>query len=516
VKERLKISSNWLLGMLLALCLLGSALSAHRQVQWLFHQGDNSYPESAVVQVGLWAEQTGRLYPAIAVAPFTPAPYGPLLYLSVAAVARLSSSDYAGVVVLLRAIMFSVLLGLCLVVYLCSRRTQTRALFALIAATLLLAQSQFFPWSVTVRADVPAILFSVLALLFVLKDDSATTAFAVAAGASVAFALLFKHTFVAAPAAICVWLLWRRDYIRLVTVLVTAFVTVGGLIGWLMARGEPVLRELFILAHPPMSLRSEVGLIKDSFRTDPGQWAVLALALIGLRAAQRKREPGPVLVALYFVLALAVALLTLMQPGGDLNYLLEPMVAGVLLVPLGLSELVDNWLATPNVVRAFVLLMLGALLITGVDRWREIPPPRSTSAFASLFNHNRVLTTSPYLAVHSREPQVLDPYLNTILEATGRWSPDALLRAIRNEDYDYIVMYLKDGTVTAYRGYPFFSNSIQHEIKAHYEPFCAFEGDVSVLIPRGQASNQTRERQAIAAAGCVPAGPVSADQGRAH
>src|SRR5262249_52326703 len=63
---------------LLVLAVPSVVRQGHRAMQ---ARSDTTYPESSLIQIGLWAAQSNHLYPALVEKPFTPAPHGPAYYL---------------------------------------------------------------------------------------------------------------------------------------------------------------------------------------------------------------------------------------------------------------------------------------------------------------------------------------------------------------------------------------------------------------------------------------------------
>src|ERR1041384_4601986 len=74
---------------------------------YLTQHGDSTFPESAVVQTGIWAHETGRIYPGLNEAPYTPAPYGPLFYVALAGLAKVVGGSFDRLVIAGRVLTFA-------------------------------------------------------------------------------------------------------------------------------------------------------------------------------------------------------------------------------------------------------------------------------------------------------------------------------------------------------------------------------------------------------------------------
>src|SRR5262245_18930139 len=136
---------------ILGLVLLGTLLLADvsqliKASQYLVFHGDNTYPESAVVQTALWARDSGRIYPELYLSPYTPAPYGPLFYVGLTAAAKITGAGFDSLLILGRAIVFACFLLLAILTFFWVRRQPLPLPVALVASALIFAQIDFLEW----------------------------------------------------------------------------------------------------------------------------------------------------------------------------------------------------------------------------------------------------------------------------------------------------------------------------------------------------------------------------------
>ena len=66
------LSSKLLLTAVLAPLLLAGAMQLGKAARSVAASGDNTYPESAVVQTAIWAKTSGRIYPSLDSSPTRP------------------------------------------------------------------------------------------------------------------------------------------------------------------------------------------------------------------------------------------------------------------------------------------------------------------------------------------------------------------------------------------------------------------------------------------------------------
>jgi hypothetical protein len=158
-----KVLLLWLIGPL----LIAGLCQLVRAGQYLFFQGDSTFPEGAVVQTALWAKASGQIYPNLDQSPFTPAPYGPLFYAGLTALAKVGG-DFERLLVIGRVIVLAAFLLLAFAAYRWERRRLAFAI-ALVAPSLILAQIDFEAWNASVRPDLPALLAGFAAFYFLLN-----------------------------------------------------------------------------------------------------------------------------------------------------------------------------------------------------------------------------------------------------------------------------------------------------------------------------------------------------------
>jgi hypothetical protein len=501
MKRDVKSSAGWVIVLSLGLCLASTAFASRHAIRWMLREGDNSNVESELAQIGLWAHQSGRLYPKLAESPYTPAPYGPLLYLGLESLALLFP-DPPALIHAGRIIVFCSFVLLAGVAFAWCRRISGSVAAAWFSALLILSSLDFYPWAIAIRPDVPAVLLSILSVCLVCETESPRLRQLALSGSLIAAALLLKHTYLAAPAAIGLSLAWRREFRQLAIFIASIVVPIGVVLVWLIGKGEPVVQELLLYSGMALSPQTELAIIREGFYRFPAEAAVLSLAIAGLASATDSRRWQ--LLRLYSLLTVLVAIVTLMQIGGDLNYLVETWALASILAGVGFASLLAGWDSTPGAARLAVATFLVICLATGVDRWRDVPArPTSPTALAAVLHGKRVLSSNSYYTIQGVNPEMLDPFLNRGLELAGKWSPVPVIQTIRRHEYDFVVIALANGDFFTYRGSRFFSDSILGEIRQNYSCACVLGGAVAVYV-RATEQDDPHTVNSLASAGCVP------------
>ena len=520
--------AGWLGALALACLLAGFGygaweLARHNLAVFTLHR-DLIYPESAGIELARWTARDGRVFPHFQHSPYTPAIYGPLFYLALAAVEKLLRGHFFSLLLAARGASLAAFYGLAALVYVFSRRRGHGFFAALLAALALLAASDFSAWMVSARPDLPALFFTIFGLLLAAGISARTAAAAdvakrddrrwplVLAGSCCAAAWLLKQSFAAAPLAALIWLLRRgrrRDagwFLAACAALPALFLTT------LILRGEPALHELLLLRHSLMQPRQGLHILLAHLAR-PGNLALFILGALGaLHVAFGRREPAlnaarGQLLMIYFLLAWTLPVWPLMQCGGGANYLLEGWTACALLAPDGLAALTHAWAKIAPRSRMLILALL--VYYTG---WILLPRYRRPSYLQYMRNYGnlrplrrwRVFSSDAYLTVHGRRPELLDPDLAHILSLTGHFDDAPIVARLRRQSYGLLFLGNWHGALPAYRGISYYSRAEIRAIRRHYSMLCATKG-ITVWLPRGRpALLHTSTAGEILNQRCVP------------
>lgn len=432
--------------------------------------GDITYPESEIVYLSLLAAKTGHLYRPLSQPPYSPAPYGPGLYLALAGVERTAGLPMDGLELAGRMLVLASFAALAGLIVAWGKQLTGSRLAAAAGCLFLLAQPDIFPWQVTVRPDFLALLFSCcgLWLCAVFRDERRLL---VLAGACFGLAVLTKQSFVAAPLAVAVVLAWERRWKELMVVAGVAALLAGGILGLLLLRGDSVVSNLFLLSHSDIEWRGAVNILRDELLAFDMRWILLLLAGLGAAHCWRSRGFGPRVLALYCALAWLQGVVLLLHVGSNYNVLLEPWAASSLLAAVA----VKNILASTRRVNALMVVAGGLLLAHGIYNAFPLPRPDALPRWgflAPVVQGRRVLTDNPYLAARSADPVMLDPYFNSILEQNGVWDSAPIRARLAQGDFGLVVLTVYGDSLSRYRGLAFFSEAVLKEIGKNYRLIC--------------------------------------------
>jgi hypothetical protein len=480
--------------------LVGSALG-------LASFGDVGYPDSAtLLRVGEFVH-SGRLYPELDHPPYLVTLYGPLTYITLGLAYKLAEVTGVTPQVLVRlCIAVSLCLGVA-VVFLIGRQVYGHRPITSFCALFAVSAFPMATWTTRIRGDFPALAFSLLSVyLFLLTNGRRR---AIGAAICAGTAVLFKQTFLAAPVAIIGWLIYRRRFKEAICwVAAFALTVVGGyaIVWW---REPLMLEHMAAIRHPVLEYRGAIEILGTALAQP-----VAPFAALGGFLALRRRAPEELLILSYCVVAWLMAILTIPQVGGNINYFWEPLLASAALAGPGLYELQRKANRAPTLVTVMLLMLLVRAFIPMLrqelndvsDSYRYVREyqVRQTrwESLLSVVSGRRLLSTIPALTSKSATPEIPDPYLNSVLESRGRWDASPVVASINGGVYDLIIVSI--GQVPedagAYRGIRMWSDRMWTAIRKTYKPACVFDGKEVWLPQKGSGDLFLR----LSAIGCLP------------
>jgi hypothetical protein len=366
-------------------------------------------------------------------------------------------------------------------------------------------------WTTQIRGDFIALAFSLLGIYVFLLTNGRPQQLGAAVCSGIAF--LTKQTCLAVPIAIITWLIYYRRYKEAIFWATGFTLTVVSGYGFAWWREPLVLKHIAALGDPVFEYRTALHLLADAV-SQP----VVPFAAIGGLFALRKLTTENLLFVIYCVVAWLVAILTIPQVGGNINYFWEPFFASAVLAGPGLCELKRKVNHAPILITTllFVLLLQSFLPIL---RWNvgyvrqsyavlRDHQTRKTNwaSFVSTISGRRLLSTMPDVTSYSLTPEIPDPFLNSVLELRGRWNSRSVAAQIDAGAYDLIIVGAGDRARARandesgnYRGIKIWSDEMWAALARAYRLACVFE-NMEIWLPR-KASEETVAQ--FSAIGCL-------------
>jgi hypothetical protein len=494
-----------LIASVIVLLLAGALSVAFGTALGLASFRDFGYPDSATLLRVQEFIQSGHIYPAIDRPPYLVTLYGPVFYVLLAIPYKLAQATSVQPQSLVR---LGILGAFCLdifLVFLLARwlynSRQMAGLSALFAVSLLPLAS----WTTQIRCDFVGLFFALLSIyLFLLTSGRPQSA---GAALCAGIGLLVKQTFLAAPVAIVGWLIYKRRYREAAFWGSGVALTVAGGYALSCWREPLMLKHLAAIRHPIFEFREALTTIGLAV----SQAAIPFFVVAGLLVLW-KGPPERLLLLIYGVSAWLVAILTVPQAGGAINYFSEPLLASSVLAGPGLCELQRKIRLTPLAVTAMLcVLLLGwflPLLHEDVGYLRESYAAVRTyhtrrqnwKSFVSVVSGRTLLSTFPDVTLLSATPEIPDPYLNNALELRGQWNSAPVVAQIDGRHFDLIVVGPNDKI--GWRGLRTWDDAMWGALKTRYRFACVFD-NMEVWLPR-QGSGDILPR--LSAIGCEPPG----------
>jgi dolichyl-phosphate-mannose-protein mannosyltransferase len=492
-----------LTGTVLLVLILGALCTSAGSLIGLTSFRDVGYPDSAaLLRVGD-VVRSGRMYPDFHRPPYQLSLYAPLTYVLHAIPYALGEQIGLSHQV---AVRLGVLVAfvLCLtLLFLIGRVMSSSSVGGWLAV---LFAASIFPlgdWTTQIRSEFWAIAVSLAAVLIVIRSTRRQSL--IAAAILAGMAPLVKQTFIAASAAVFIWLLVSRRFknaaIWSATVCVTFLVGFG--IAWW--REPSMLEHLSALGDPAIDFR-------EAFRFLV--WALsqpmIPFTAFGAVLTLSTRREDALLVLTFCALSWLIGATTSLHAGGNINYFWEALLASSILGAYALCE-IDGRGGLPmaaSALLALVFLWACPSIVANDLRYLRDSFQKLASyqerrqrwiSFTSVIAGHRILSIEPSLTVLSNAPQVPDPYLNSVLELSGRWSYAPVIAQLDAGQFDLVVVNRGyPARELSYRGVPLWNAGVREALKATYRRACVFEDFEIWLPPRSSSTLLTR----LSEAGC--------------
>lgn len=415
--------------------LIVAVLMATLNLSYLWLQTSNpdetSNPESLFILHSVEVSQGKPLYTDFRKPPYNVTQYTPVHYFVLAFVKQLFHLDMQQLFVWGRRLMLLFALGIGLVIFLHGKKQTQSNIYSLIAALLFVGSYMLWPLAVTNRADIPAALFSIIAIVIFSQNKNYSLYLCIP---FLLLAFYTKHSFLSAPAAIGLYLLLNGQLIRAIK-FSAIFAASAGLIWLVMHVSTHGMSTLNLVGTniAPMKFQN-VRLVLGAFL----QTAALPLVL-GFSGFTRQWRNDP--VALYLVVSLILAIFATAKVGSSMNYLIEPLAAACLLIPAALKRgLETSTISKACLTAAFVILAIPQInfLKFTLDTL-HFKNDQSAKMIASDAT-GLVISDNPRISISSRRPFLVDPYVYSYLESEGKWDSSELLSTIKNGKVQYLIL----------------------------------------------------------------------------
>ncbi|HEX7962841.1 MAG TPA: glycosyltransferase family 39 protein, partial [Terriglobales bacterium] len=171
---------------------------------------ENMTAESSTVLIAQRWAQGSPLYTDFRKPPFLIAPFPPGLYAIMAMGYKTGIRSVQGLMLFGRWLSLISLLGIGGITYLWNRDRGFSRETALVTPLLFFSFPALLPWAATVRQDFPALLFAACAVLLAFHSQAGKWIAAAAVSAAAAF--LIKHSLIALPTALVLWMALNRRW----------------------------------------------------------------------------------------------------------------------------------------------------------------------------------------------------------------------------------------------------------------------------------------------------------------
>jgi hypothetical protein len=490
----------------IAMLSLGALLVSVGTVIGLISFRDVGYPDSATLLRIDDLFRSGHLYPDINKPPYLVTMYGPLTYVLLGIPYTVAQAAGLDPQLLVRLGVVGAVCVCLLLVFSTSWQMHRSRPVAWLCILFAVSTTPLAQWTTQIRGDFLAVGCSLASIYLLMSPNRNLRVLGSSIFAGIA--ILIKSTFISAPVAIVLWCLYKRQYREgALWVAVFACLTVGGY-AIALWREPLMLDHLMALRHPVLEYRGALELLWVAL-SQP----VVPFAALGFFLIVKNRATGSLLFALYWLTSWAVAIITIVHVGANINYFWEPLLSSAVLAGAGLYDLCRKDRRVPVVITWFLLLLLVRAFSPTLKSdiyylrisYATLVDYKARKAgwdgLEAIVTGRRFLSTIPDLATHASPPEVMDPYLNASLALGGTWSFAPIVAKLDTSAYDFVAIESGQASgVPVYRGLEIWSEEMWSALKRSYTPSCVFDG-IAFWLPK---RDPTQFLSDLAAIGCKP------------
>lgn len=470
--------------------LLGSTVFALIGMARDFRErSDITIPEGAIVYSIEAVGGPVDLYRDYREVPYATTPYPPLYYLGSSLMAQLCGADVestyrGGRIVTVCASLASI--GSLIFLTWCSSRSYVASF---VAAGCVVLDPPLNKWFVTCRPDMLALSFTLLGFVSLYARRKHRDLAAVAAFSA---AMCSKHSYVAGPIAIVVYFVIRGDAMRAMKMISGMFLTVGAaalICRWVFGKWFFVNIVSGNVAPIVVSQPSVFFLEFVSIGAVP-----LLLVVFGACANQWLLWRPWSLEFIYCITALAVATMTSLKAGADINYYIEPLfalswLAGSLWPRAG--RLRKTSMAS-RVLGLLVVVTLCEILFVRTNWSATLEPRMASVERITLRKTSRprlvhefpepVLIGDAGLVMRAGvKPWILDKFNASYLGGRRRIVFTEIIEMVRRREFSAVISELPlEATL---EGHPWWPVAVRRAVREHY-PVVTIRGGYWVFKPR--------------------------------
>jgi len=505
---KILMSQPLLLKVVILLVLTGTVSVVIGTLLGLASFRDVGYPDSAIL---LRIDQfllTGQIYHDPDAPPYLVTVYGPLTYAIHAIPYKLAQLIHISPAILVR---FAIVIELCFCIFFInriSRKIYDSSTIAKFSSFLAVSSVPLAFWATQIRGDFLALAMSLLSVyLFVLSTKWREIVLsAMCAG----IALIIKQTFFSAPISVAIWLIYKRRFMHSFLWSTCVVLTVVAGYSYFYINEPLMLSNILILQQPIIEYKEALLILWDA-----ASHPVVPFAMIGLFLSRWKRAQNGVFLLFYCIVAWLVAIVTVLQVGGNINYFWEPLMASAIFAGSAMYEMLQGRKVynkfTAGILLVWLLLSVKPMLFQQHFFWgtcyakvgEGVINRQRWVRFFDTISGKYLLSTSPDITILSKIPEIPDPFLNATLGLSGKWSSQPVVSRLESGAYDLVVIWSGEAEQYdrfIYRGIRIWDDKMWRALRGEYRPACVFEG-MEVWLP---SHNSDEIFASLLGVGCLP------------
>ncbi|MFB3895219.1 MAG: ArnT family glycosyltransferase [bacterium] len=441
-----------LTGIALGILIIYFLFFLYHSIIYIIYPYDLDNEEGFILNQTCLLAQGQTIYPDLTDYPYTVGNYPPVFQLLGVPLTWIFGNTHA--VGRSISVVSTLLLGL--IIFLIVRRITGTNLPALIAALFPFSTHYFYRWAAYNRVDMLALLLALLGIYLVMKLEVSSqirlrrtavrkmqkSSYLLLIAACILFVLAFytKQNMVAAPIAAIIYLLIKDR--KLAGILILGYL-VGliavFLIGNTITHGQ-FYRHLVIYNMNPFSWYTVWLYVRNLLRFYP---IFIILVFIGIFSRRTN-----FLFTLYFIISALVAI-SCGKYGSAVNYLLELMVAGSILMGFAIKQ--SEVLSPKAIVKmvCFTLLIIQLLWIYHVPyilEYGETPTQKDGFYAQETEQYLKdtqgwVLSDDAAMLVRNHKPVLFQPFIMSTLARQKVWDQTPVVNDLNHKKFEVLILY---------------------------------------------------------------------------
>lgn len=390
----------------------------------IFNPSDTTMPESVFALISFEFSSGNEIYKDFREFPFIITPYPPLYYWFLGFSINLFNLNKENIFYFGRFVNIFLVFLLGLIFYTYLRKKNISLYSSIFSVLLLLCNFNLFPWAITLRSDIFALFFSILAFIFY-NNIIFSLIFLI-------ISFFFKPSFIAFPISFFLFHLFNKKIKKAIFFITSYLFIVFSIIILFNFKTKGMFYlNVFEANLAPLDIKNLryvfVFFLSHSI-------LILSLGLLGIFILKFKN-----ILSMYCIVSLLLSLFSSLKLGSNTNYFLEPLF----LFSLASAHSVERLSKfSGKILFSFSIFPLIFNLNTIISSFENLKFKNDFQIKEFIKKENGlVITDNPRFSYLSKKPFFIDHFNLNYLEKKGKWSLDGIFELIKGGEINVFIFF---------------------------------------------------------------------------